>query len=397
MSGSHVTRPIGDSHRQRSRRGEQFALVTALAASVSPWGQLFGETPVTAPPLPPLPPAVEPTIDPAAQPIDWSAYSPGPTASSAPTCSPSATETVIVEPGRSRFRPLLRRTPASLPSPITPDPLTGVLQVELVSRLEPGCDPVLYGFWLSELRAAVNASPRFRVIDTPPGPGYPETARVGAAGSDAADAMRTAYGPGMPALTGDGTPADLRLCICARSITPFRPMRIDADVLLLDTLTGMPVARLDGVWQAPTEALPLRPTRKGWFRRDWHAPPAVTEAAALEANSPRMFLRTTAKRMAETLTCEVDSALPAALPAPPAGMNAAPEWGAPSGAGTPYDTGSRNDIGTPPGGGLPVGPGMLQGNARDAGPSLPPGSGFPVPPGLPPGIAPPGGTGAPAN
>ena len=390
MSDSH--RPPNPRNRryQRPRRHGRLALATVLAASVSPLAQLIADPPVNAPPLPPLPPAVEPTLDPT-QAGDWSSYGAAATVCPAPTTTPTTTETIVVEPSRARFRPLIRRTPASLPTPITPDPLTGVLQVELVSRLEPGCDPVLYGFWLSELRAAVNASPRFRVIDVPPGPGFADLVRDGAAGADPAAALRTGYGPGLPAFNTESEPADLRLCVCARSITPFRPMRIDADLLLLDPLTGAPVARLDGVWQAPTEGLPLKPTRKGWFRRDWHAPPAFTEAAALEANSPRMFLRGTAQRMAETLTHEVNTALPAGQIVPPTAALSPPGPGMPGGMGTlpgagaadSYGMGFPSGQGSPAARGMLPGPGLPPGASSTYGTNLPPGSGFPAPPGLP--------------
>lgn len=188
---------------------------------------------------------------------------------------------------RPRFRPFQRRSAASLPTPLLPDPLAGVLTVEILSRPEPGCDPVLYGLWMSELRTALNATPRLRVVD-------------GAHGPLAPDAAPREWGDGMGW-------TDLRLDVTVRRIEPFRPMRIDADLCLTDRATGAPLARLDGVWQAPVDGVPLKPTRQGWFRRDWRPPPALSEAAALEANSPRLFLRGTAARMAETLAQQVDA------------------------------------------------------------------------------------------
>jgi hypothetical protein len=188
---------------------------------------------------------------------------------------------------RPRFRPFQRRSAASLPTPLLPDPLAGVLTVEIISRPEPGCDPVLYGLWMSELRTALNATPRLRVVDGANDPLAPDVA---------------------PMEWGDGNGwTDLRLDVTVRRIEPFRPMRIDADLCLTDRASGALLARLDGVWQAPVDGVPLKPTRQGWFRRDWRPPPALSEAAALEANSPRMFLRGTAVRMAETLAQQVDA------------------------------------------------------------------------------------------
>lgn len=163
----------------------------------------------------------------------------------------------------------------------------GVLSVEIVSRPEPACDPVLYGLWMAELRSALNATSRLRVVECAGGPVPPEV---------------------IPVAGGEGGGwTDLRLEVTVRWIEPYRPMRIDADLCLTDRASGALLARLDGVWQAPVDGVPLKPTRQGWFRRDWRPPPALSEAAALEANSPRMFLRGTAARMAEALAQQVDA------------------------------------------------------------------------------------------
>lgn len=289
---------ITDPARAKRRRRGPLPLLTLTLCAWLSAASFADESPPALPPLPapervafatsevpfPVDTAPVPTVPwPGA--FDASPPTPG----NVPVAPPPEPQGYLLRPQRFRIW-------ANQPSPVLADPLAGVLEVEIVSRPSPGCDPILYGFWLEELRAAVNASPRFRV-----GPGATATLRPW----DAPLPPVVAVGP-----DGAARPEgmNLRLDMYVRSIQPYRPMRVDAELVLLDVTTGAPVARLDGVWEAPLDGVPLRQTRHGWFRRVWHPSPALSEAAALEANSPRMFLRGTAQRMAEALVREVDAA-----------------------------------------------------------------------------------------
>jgi hypothetical protein len=172
----------------------------------------------------------------------------------------------------------------------------GALTVQLELAADPGCDPVLVQLFAEELRRAVNAQPGLRVVS-----------HAGAASLAAASAVdvTASQGPILPLPFIEQEPAislsNSLLTVHVRSIHPYRPMRVDAALEWRDADTGQVWTRLDDVWQAPADSVVLRATRQGWLRRNWRPTPVMSETAALEANSPRLFLRSLAGQLAAAL------------------------------------------------------------------------------------------------
>jgi hypothetical protein len=284
------------SYRQKRRW-----LSLRAGTSLATW-LLAGAAVAQGPGLPPLPtpvmdgspvPVTEPEI---VESTDWTPP---------PGFDPMPPTMVATTPARRAG--LIRKPRPSLPSPIIPDPQFGVLRLDIEYHRAEGCNPVLYGVWMKELSAAINWTPRLRVLHVTEGSAMPPGAE-----------LPPPVAPPMGELLGSPPPMapELKLMVVVRSIDAYRPMRLDADLQLTDGASGTPLARLDGTWQAPRDSVPLRPTKKGWFRRYWHAPPAFIEEDALEAVSPQMFLRETAQRMAQTLSAELDQGFCSTAPVP---------------------------------------------------------------------------------
>lgn len=171
----------------------------------------------------------------------------------------------------------------SLLSGVAPEAAGLGRSLEIVVDCTPGCDPLLFNRWVGELEIALNGCPQFRV----------ETIRK--AGWETNLAATGGFPAESPVVT------DLQLRVLLRHIDPYRPMRLDAALELVESSTGAALVRLDGEWLAPRDSVPLRPTRRGWLRRNWHPPPAITEEAALEATSPQAFVRSAARQMSAAL------------------------------------------------------------------------------------------------
>lgn len=195
------------------------------------------------------------------------------------------------------------RAPVLEGSPVVPEPLGGVLSVQIDAVCEPACDPVLFELFVRELHAAVNATADFRTLPLEP----PVLARPSVSTPELS-------GPDLPGTTSFVlqepliAEADAILSVAVRSISPYRPMAVDAALELRHAELGSVIARFDDVWQAPVDSVVLRTTRQGWLKRNWKPTPTMSEAAALEASSPRTFVTGLAARLAESLAEAVDPA-----------------------------------------------------------------------------------------
>lgn len=208
-----------------------------------------------------------------------------------PLSTPKAPPTVL-RPLRWWRRSGASRAPVSTGTPVVPDTMSA-MAVQLELTADATCDPDLSQHFAEELRTALNSQPAFRVTT-----------------ADTADKSSTTGPERMsslsPVLSGPFleqepviSAADLILSVHLRAIQPYRPIRVDAALELRDASTGQVLVVFDGVWTAPVDSVVMRANRHGWLRRNWRPTPTMTEGAALEASSPRLFIRGLTQRLAQ--------------------------------------------------------------------------------------------------